>query len=43
MTSNIGSRQIQDFGQGVGFASKSFDEERNQGLIQKALKKGFCT
>jgi ATP-dependent Clp protease ATP-binding subunit ClpC len=42
MTSNIGSRQIQDFGQGVGFANKSLDEERNQALIQKALKKAFA-
>jgi ATP-dependent Clp protease ATP-binding subunit ClpC len=42
MTSNIGSRQIQDFGQGVGFSSKSMDEERNQGIIQKALKKAFA-
>jgi len=42
MTSNIGSRQIQDFGRGVGFSSKSFDEERNNSLIHKALKKAFA-
>jgi ATP-dependent Clp protease ATP-binding subunit ClpC len=42
MTSNIGSRQIQDFGQGVGFTNKSVDEERNQNIIQKALKKAFA-
>jgi ATP-dependent Clp protease ATP-binding subunit ClpC len=42
MTSNIGSRQIQDFGQGVGFTNQAVDEERNQGIIQKALKKAFA-
>ncbi len=42
MTSNIGSRQIEDFGRGVGFSTKSFDEERNRGIIQKALKKAFA-
>lgn len=42
MTSNIGSRQIEDFGRGVGFSSKSFDEERNKSIIQKALKKAFA-
>jgi len=42
MTSNIGSRQIQDFGRGVGFSSKSFDEDRNSSLIHKALKKAFA-
>ncbi len=42
MTSNIGSRQIQDFGRGVGFATKEFDEDRNKGIIQKALKKAFA-
>ena len=42
MTSNIGSRQIQDFGRGVGFSTKEFDEDRNKGIIQKALKKAFA-
>jgi len=42
MTSNIGSRQIQDFGRGVGFATKEFDEDRNKSIIQKALKKAFA-
>ncbi len=42
MTSNIGSRQIQDFGQGVGFSSKSVDDERNNDIIHKALKKAFA-
>ncbi|OQY03051.1 MAG: Clp protease ClpC [Bacteroidetes bacterium 4572_117] len=42
MTSNIGSRQIQDFGRGVGFSTKEFDEDRNKDIIQKALKKAFA-
>lgn len=45
MTSNIGSRQLKDFGQGVGFAtgakvSSSSDHER--GVIESALKKAFA-
>ena len=45
MTSNIGSRQLKDFGTGVGFntsarqASKSSD---TRGIIEKALKKAFA-
>ncbi len=42
MTSNIGSRQIQDFGRGMGFGTQEFDENRNKGIIQKALKKAFA-
>ncbi len=42
MTSNIGSRQIQDFGRGVGFGNTEFNEDRNKGIIQKALKKAFA-
>jgi len=42
MTSNIGSRQIQDFGRGVGFSSKEVDEDRNKTIIQKAMKKAFA-
>lgn len=44
MTSNIGVRQLKDFGQGVGFATKSrvdSSEETNKGIIQNALKKTF--
>ena len=44
MTSNIGSRQIKDFGNGIGFntANKknNFDEE-SKSIISKALKKQF--
>jgi len=45
MTSNIGSRQLSEFGRGVGFTStKSSDEEKEhaQYIIQKALKKAFA-
>ena len=45
MTSNIGSRQLQDFGQGVGFATSaktSSSDEHSRGVIEKALKKAFA-
>ena len=45
MTSNIGSRQLKDFGKGVGFetkASSQSDTELAKGVIQKALKKSFA-
>jgi ATP-dependent Clp protease ATP-binding subunit ClpC len=41
MTSNIGSRQLKDFGTGVGFNTRSADKEYNNGVIQKALNKAF--
>jgi len=45
MTSNIGSRQLKDFGQGVGFStsakvSSATDHERS--VIESALKKAFA-
>ena len=45
MTSNIGARQIKDFGQGVGFstaAKKANADEYAKGVIQSALKKAFA-
>ncbi len=45
MTSNIGSRQIKDFGQGVGFstaAKKSAKTNYAKGVIENALKKAFA-
>jgi len=45
MTSNIGARQLQDFGTGVGFgtAAKSAQEEvEKKGVIENALKKAFA-
>lgn len=44
MTSNIGVRQLKDFGQGVGFATKSRQEsteDHSKSVIQNALKKTF--
>ncbi len=44
MTSNIGVRQLKDFGEGVGFATASRianAEESNKAVIEKALKKTF--
>jgi len=45
MTSNIGSRQLKDFGQGVGFgtASKKAQADANaKSIIENALKKSFA-
>lgn len=45
MTSNIGTRQLKEFGQGVGFSvRKSSDEENEHAkfVIQKALKRAFA-
>lgn len=44
MTSNIGVRQLKDFGSGVGFATASrieHEDEANKAVIEKALKKTF--
>ncbi|MEN9303135.1 MAG: hypothetical protein RL264_1564 [Bacteroidota bacterium] len=44
MTSNIGARQLADFGAGVGFGTKSQQEARDEnakGVIQNALRKAF--
>lgn len=43
MTSNVGSRQLKDFGTGVGFsmASESENKELARGVITKALNKTF--
>ncbi len=44
MTSNIGVRQLKDFGTGVGFATKAREESTDndsKGIIQNALKKTF--
>ncbi len=45
MTSNCGTRQLKDFGNGVGFQVKSdvfHDEQKNQELVHKALQKHFA-
>lgn len=45
MTSNIGVRQLKDFGAGVGFATSAKSEateEHSRGVIEKALKRTFA-
>ena len=45
MTSNIGLRDLKDFGQGVGFSTRSRQEgadEYARGVISKALKRTFA-
>ena len=42
LTSNIGTRQLKDFGSGVGFNIRENDAEYNQGVIRKALNKAFA-
>jgi len=45
MTSNIGVRQLKDFGEGVGFATSTRvqnAEENSKAVIEKALKKTFA-
>ncbi|MGQ7869946.1 ATP-dependent Clp protease ATP-binding subunit [Sunxiuqinia sp. sy24] len=45
MTSNIGSRQLKDFGRGVGFSTQKTAEEENDHakyIVQKALKRAFA-
>jgi ATP-dependent Clp protease ATP-binding subunit ClpC len=44
MTSNIGVRQLKDFGEGVGFATATrmeHSDENNKAVIEKALKRTF--
>ena len=44
MTSNIGARQLKDFGEGVGFATAARvlnADENNKAVIEKALKRTF--
>src|SRR5574343_761323 len=44
MTSNIGARQLAEFGSGVGFGTKANEESRDENaktVIQNALRKAF--
>jgi len=44
MTSNIGVRQLKDFGQGVGFATQARQQsakDHSKSVIQNALKRAF--
>ena len=44
LTSNTGSRKVQDFGSGIGFGTKTVAEEQQaeKDIINKALKKKFA-
>jgi ATP-dependent Clp protease ATP-binding subunit ClpC len=45
MTSNIGTRQLKDFGQGVGFNTQSKNSQNNEyakSVVHNALKKAFA-
>jgi ATP-dependent Clp protease ATP-binding subunit ClpC len=45
MTSNVGTRQLKDFGKGVGFSTNDtpeFNSEYSKGVIQKALNRAFA-
>lgn len=45
MTSNIGTRQLKEFGTGVGFNTKTkqdTEENDSRGVIEKALKRAFA-
>jgi len=44
MTSNVGTRQLKDFGRGVGFVTNTGpdDKELSRSVIQKALNRAFA-
>jgi ATP-dependent Clp protease ATP-binding subunit ClpC len=46
MTSNIGSREVKEFGNGIGFSTSTNPEEvfknNTKGIIEKALKRNFA-
>jgi ATP-dependent Clp protease ATP-binding subunit ClpC len=45
MTSNIGARQLKDFGQGVGFSTNAKTtqaDSHSRGVIENALKRAFA-
>ena len=41
MTSNIGTRELKDFGAGVGFNTNELTKERSDAVIRKALNRKF--
>ncbi len=42
MTSNVGSRQLKDFGAGVGFRNEAPTREQDRAVITKALNRAFA-
>ncbi len=41
MTSNVGTRQLKEFGSGIGFNTQKIDKEYSHSVLQKALNKAF--
>ncbi len=41
MTSNVGSRQLKDFGSGIGFNTAENSKQQAHGVISKALNRAF--
>lgn len=43
MTSNIGTRELKDFGRGIGFSQshRASDQDHTRSVIEKALKRAF--
>ncbi len=41
MTSNIGARELDSFGRGIGFGPDKEGDEQKQSILRKALKKAF--
>lgn len=41
MTSNVGSRQLKEFGGGIGFNTEELSKQQSHGVINKALNKVF--
>ncbi len=41
LTSNVGTRQLKDFGNGIGFEASNMDEKAQKQMLLKALNKTF--
>ncbi len=41
LTSNVGTRQLQEFGNGIGFGAETMDSKRAHDMLLKALQKQF--
>ena len=41
LTSNVGTRQLQEFGNGIGFGAEAMDRKRSHDVLIKALQKQF--
>ncbi len=41
MTSNIGTKELESFGRGIGFTEEKQGDEKTQSILKKALRKAF--